>query len=478
MDNRKSYRAYKEKLRVASAPYPTSGLFSKVKRLFSPRTIWKAPSKDNELASKEPNPSTARSNSHVEAFQYPAPKFNPILRSASTSSFKMPGSFDTNSSPNKVLSNFFQQKGDEPLTQVEYEGIVSLINKSKSEIGNETQSNDQDANNTFFKDTSIRDKLFLYDTPYTQKILKKDSNTSGATYSTPDYKPIYHTVNETSASIPSVKRVYQFSGLPSPYRTRIRAPSLSKKTNSNASKNGLIIENNNNTTTNTSTTQYRPRSEAANTLLSILDGDLLETTTEDLNNKDIKRFSNPYSSSQNRKRTKTSKQAPLTSKDISSTLLFDKSAPLPVEKDEEKIVPKPKSTVSKDASGQIEQKTISSAAKLDFSKPIVINEPVVNDGQLPEKKTFDFNFGKSNSNSVEKSAPLNFLFKPDQSAGKKQENIGFTIQHKANPVVGGTSVIEKTEVKAPYSYQFSVPEQYSVTLNREEVDSYKSLFSF
>ena len=66
-------------------------------------------------------------------------------------------------------------------------------------------------------------------------------DTSNISISTPGYKPTYHTIqndtfdrsnqsfNNTTSIIPSIKRVYQFSGLPSPYSTRLRPPSTTKK---------------------------------------------------------------------------------------------------------------------------------------------------------------------------------------------------------------------------------------------------------
>ncbi|CAN3372238.1 hypothetical protein DIURU_004227 [Diutina rugosa] len=60
-------------------------------------------------------------------------------------------------------------------------------------------------------------------TPRTTVLSRRPSQVS-----TPDYTPQYHNVSNTSMG--SVRRVYQFSGLPSPYQTRIRPPKSSKVT--------------------------------------------------------------------------------------------------------------------------------------------------------------------------------------------------------------------------------------------------------
>ena len=140
-------------------------------------------------------------------------------------------------------------------------------------------------------------------------------DTSNISISTPGYKPTYHTIqndtfdrsnqsfNNTTSIIPSIKRVYQFSGLPSPYSTRLRPPSTtkniklrnlhnenSKLDNNTSATTTTTTNNNNNDTTNNSvnatfvdkTREFK--SDTAKTLLSILDGNEQEKSTFDFNN--------------------------------------------------------------------------------------------------------------------------------------------------------------------------------------------------
>lgn len=246
--------------------------------------------------------------------------------------------------PSQVLSKFFSEKGDKPLTDIEYEGVQSLLAKARD-------------NDSFLGDTSVlegknkrrrglaqapdvtnRSLLanltgngsFFYSTPQKQTLLR---NPNASQIITPDYRPTYHSVNPRS--IRSVKRVYHFSGVPSPYRTRITAPMRSAR-----AKKVLQDEKLHPPAALPSTSfdfTSKPMSATAGTLLSIIDGS--ETKDQVASKEDNKagKFSNPYSSAGSIKAKKSeptqtiltkSKFPPISAKDIVNTTSFDKSEPI------------------------------------------------------------------------------------------------------------------------------------------------------
>lgn len=246
--------------------------------------------------------------------------------------------------PSQVLSNFFREKGDKPLTDIEYEGVQSLLAKARD-------------NDTFLGDTSVlegknkrrrglaqapdamnRSLLanltgngsFFYSTPQKQTLLR---NPNASQIITPDYRPTYHSVNPRS--IRSVKRVYHFSGVPSPYRTRITAPMRSAR----AKK--VLQDEKLHTPAALPSTSFdftsKPMSATAGTLLSIIDGSETKDQVASKADNRVGKFSNPYSSVGSIKAKKSEptqttltkpKFPPISAKDIANTTSFDKSEPI------------------------------------------------------------------------------------------------------------------------------------------------------
>lgn len=332
MDNRRVFKSYKSRAREDSAPYSTKnrargGIFNKVKQFFGSSN-----EQQEEVRPKE----GSRANTSV------------LQESAR-------GSDHNQESPNKVLLKFFQDKGDKPLTDVEYEGVRSLLARTTNldQSGLDTSIVFRKKLNESVDTTN--DKIAISKAnqtapivPYNQTMLKNaDGGDSFSVFSTPDYRPIYHTINNStfgSRNIPSVKRVYQFSGLPSPYRTRIKAPALK-------AKKRITANSHNSTVINNSSYNKPPMSNAANALLNILDGNGHvnaigngdNTTVSSEVDDTLKRFSNPYSSRQTIKKRKHAgekldvnssstptkkKPAIITADDINKTIAFDKSEKL------------------------------------------------------------------------------------------------------------------------------------------------------
>lgn len=378
MDNRRVIHSYREKqaASTSSTPYarPTSGLFSKMKQYFAPASLWsneehQKQSQTQSQSQSQPHTQPPSQASSLLPFKFPEPELKTPLKRSSN---------DVTKTPNHVLSSFFQSKGDRPLTDVEYEGVVALLSKSHQNTPttvktsqNNQQRQSQTPSQRFTSQDDIKvgsnnkrgsnggavaNSSNLFITPYNQKVLKNDSSI----FSTPEYKPIYHSVNENSfsqgrgagmSSIPSVKRVYQFSGLPSPYRTRIRTPNLSAKKKKTSKSNASFASNGtfNSSLSNTITAPpagsngSKPLSNTANALLSILDGG------DESNEASIKAFTSPFARQKRINKDRELESTPvkkrLTAADIGKTISFDQSEKLPelekvVEK-EEKLEEKP-----------------------------------------------------------------------------------------------------------------------------------------
>ncbi|GEQ69866.1 hypothetical protein JCM33374_g3541 [Metschnikowia sp. JCM 33374] len=299
MDNRRVAKVYRDKShRVKKLPFaPPSGLLSKVKRYFSTSGI---PSRIASFTgASDPTKNT-------QPPETPAPRPNPgfVLPepfvTADTSTMSQ-GADDSN----RILSSFFQEKGSAPLSQVEYEGVMSLLERSKASMTLPLPESTpekpaakalasgaaQNPNNTFSQ--------------YSQKVLRNTSNydptfTNNSSVLTADYKPVYHTFNDVSRANISMKRVYPFSGVPSPYATRIQAPNFAaRKARRIASAAPSVSSMEQVVDASTETSSFKPRSKAANSLLSILDGN---TSTQDPDstaanlgsNKPAKSLHNPY----------------------------------------------------------------------------------------------------------------------------------------------------------------------------------------
>lgn len=267
MDNRRVAKVYRENSqRVKKLPFPApSGLLSKVKRYFSGSSL---PSRVSLLKNESTGPETGP----VKEASFTLPD----SFSAANETALAHGSEDLN----RILLSFFQEKGSQPLSQVEYEGVMSLLDRSKASVTlplpeltpepkkprvSAANGPENGANNTFAL--------------YSQKVLRNTSgygvsDVNNSSVLTADYRPVYHTFNDVSRGNISMKRVYPFSGVPSPYRTRIKAPNLAaRKQRRIVSAAPLIaLADSVSEAATQMSTSFRPKSKTANSLLLILDG--------------------------------------------------------------------------------------------------------------------------------------------------------------------------------------------------------------
>lgn len=286
MDNRRVLKSHRQRSYGKILPSPVrGGLLSKVKRYLSGSALDFASPQN-----KRPTPSRPLANASVIRNVSLAPEL--LLTPANNSMI------DPDQSTNRVLSSFFQEKGDQPLTAIEYEGVMSLLEKSKANIT--LQHPDDTIADNNGDDKHNNSSL----APFTQKILRNtsmvDPNLSSST--APDFEPVYHTFSENSRANTSMKRVYQFSGLPSPYKTRIRVPNVAARKVRRVT--GLPESQ---VLPKMVPGDFKPRSATANSLLTVLSGNL------DLQKGDPRPLYNSYS------RTKRNAQ-------ISDELTFEKKS--------------------------------------------------------------------------------------------------------------------------------------------------------
>lgn len=331
MDNRKIYKKQKSK----------SSLYSKVTNFLS-RSVW------NSKATKSLEPNDEQV-SNTSSFRKPEQHGND--ETIASVNFKNILATPTRTAltdvktPNVLLSEFFQQKGNTPLSAIEYEGVMSLLSQShKKELlmpGTFTTSPVKLVNSV------------IEDTPTSQKVLNKTS--SPRKYATPNYRPIMHDVPSSEPRVvPSVKRVYQFSGLPSPYRTKIKTPNMiSNKRFKDQTFDKSLLDSSINSS-------HKPINKAASTLLSVLDDSKAESSSNY-----IEQFSNPYLNSR--------KANNLTAAIINSTLSFDKNVDIPVSLNSS--IPTPAQTTS-----FIPEKTIEKSEPKDEilanTPPPITNEEI------------------------------------------------------------------------------------------------------
>lgn len=196
--------------------------------------------------------------------------------------------FDYGNTSNAKLADFFRKKGDEPLTDIEMEGVLSLMKKA-NRSGN--------AHKRPVINTSADDSMALE----SSRVLKSSRTPSMAasSYKAPSFTPRYDDsvgsqslANASLRSTSSRRRVFDYSSFPTPYKTVVykysAADSGSAKRNSNSA---VAFETSSSDLDLPSKSNNAPTQKLSNTasaLVSLLDG--TQTT------KPTSAYSNPYSS--------------------------------------------------------------------------------------------------------------------------------------------------------------------------------------
>ncbi|CAI4054616.1 FG-nucleoporin NUP60 SKDI_01G0730 [Saccharomyces kudriavzevii IFO 1802] len=185
---------------------------------------------------------------------------------------------------NAQLANFFSKKGNEPLSEIEIEGVMSLLQKSNKSMN--TSKRGQKSSESSNADHSL--------------ILKESGSTPISVSNAPTFNPKYDTttvsnasMNTTLGTIGSRKYSFNYSSLPSPYKTTVYRYSAAKKISDTYTANTSVQSAVSAKSTRagvTKPTSTKKMSNTAAALVSLLD------------EKDIKRsnpvseLANPYSS--------------------------------------------------------------------------------------------------------------------------------------------------------------------------------------
>lgn len=281
---------------------------------------------------------------------------------------------------NAKLAEFFSKKGDQPLTDIEMEGVLSLMRKASRSATPRKRA----LIATDFDDST---------TVESSRVLKSSRTPSMAAtyYKAPSFTPGYEDSigsqslgNASLRSTSSRRRVFDYSSFPTPYKTVVYKYSAADGNRfgnaaiaSEASSNGPGPQ----ADTNSSSTQRL--SNTASALVSLLDGD-------DTNQAIPSLCSNPYSSyiepiRQYKKKASTSltKPGPTASSSLRSEALEkiqdakDETNPLILPKQRQRAQQKPPSDKYKPArssslrSSIVPVEEVDKAAKRDEEKATV-----------------------------------------------------------------------------------------------------------
>lgn len=542
MDNRRVYKSYREKLSNNDNGFkPYSLITGKLKSLFQLKKS--SPSNDenqssaSSIATTKVNESTGTTPLFIKPFKFPEPKLSETL--PTNKNFKLPGSFtivspkvkkqplhqfdvtmissrsgrvqsttelnedasmnddgdgDADVTANEALSNFFKRKGDKPLNDIEYEGVMALISKSRSG----TPMRKRVMSESFFDQPQrkkTKNDTVGHDVGQEQKTLIHDA--SNISFNTSEYKPSYHTVhndtfdrshnqsyNNTTSMIPSIKRVYQFSGLPSPYSTRIRSPSSSRRPQRvrgdiDRSINATMTDTSINNTLANKTHEFK--SETSKLLLSILDGKggpEVPEAEEDESQKGAFKFVNPYSKN-GRRVISRSKKTPaanatvakpktsisITANDIEETISYDKSEKLPEEPKDASIEKQLDKKLADKENGsttpaKVAETTKTSTVVEDKAPPATSTQSTFSFKPISNGSLFSSKSSSESTKKIEEQTKPTFSFPTTNKSNKPEKESNTGIDKFATEFVFPDVDIKK------------------VAIDSNKVDDFKSLFQF
>lgn len=290
---------------------------------------------------------------------------------------------------NSKLADFFSRKGGEPLSEMEMEGVKSLMRKSsKTASSSKTGSI---ANTTFSRDDPA-------DLVYS-RILKRSGTPSLATSTVraPSFTARYddsfgsHSfANSSKGSLSTRRRVFDYSSLPSPYKTTVYRYSAAENNSNNiqggtktsdTSKNMVVKPSNGKKLSNT-----------ASALVSLLEND---HSKDEASN----RLANPYSSHVNqlRKYRKSLPTLPANAKQETSRFTPIKSS-ASQELESSKVKPANESVAKPQQYSSVEKykpmrssSLRSNVVKADES-PEVESQTNETEPEVPKTSTFNFQF--------------------------------------------------------------------------------------
>lgn len=217
--------------------------------------------------------------------------------------------FDTSNasiSSNARLASFFAKKGDAALSEIEMEGVLSLMKKAKHD---ETNDSITVHDGSIVNDNA--NKSNMYNEFEEPSILKKGKQrlASTSSFKLPSFNPRYdHSMVSTTSNkrnlsfastASSTRRVFDYSSMPSPYKTVVfRYKSAANNVPTRHESSTSRIEK----PVSSSSGSTKKLSNTASALISLLDGNQTDDTKKVLQNPSS--LANPYSNYPSRLRKK------------------------------------------------------------------------------------------------------------------------------------------------------------------------------
>lgn len=321
---------------------------------------------------------------------------------------------------NAKLANFFSKKGNEPLSEIEIEGVMSLLQKSsKSMITSEGEQKSAEGNNI---DQSL--------------ILKESGSTPISISNAPTFNPKYDTsnasMNTTLGSIGSRKYSFNYSSLPSPYKATVYRYSAAKKIPDTYTANTSAQSIASAKSVRSGVSKSAPSKKISNTAAALVS--LLDENDSKKNNA-ASELANPYSSyvSQIRKHRRVSPNA-APRKEISEeeTTVKPLFQNVP-EQGEEPMKQLNATKISPSAPSKDSFTKYKPARSSSLRSNVVVAEtsPEKKDGgDKPPSSAFNFSF--NTSRNVE---PTENAYKSENAPSASSKEFNFT-NLQAKPLVG------------------------------------------
>lgn len=467
---------------------------------------------------------------------------------------------------NAKLADFFAQKGDEPLTEIEIEGVMSLLRKSsmshlsnsnKNNMFNSTfnspfqDKNNNGNNNYFYNNTNQifnKSRILSTSSNFTGNNSVNDNdndvgNTTIKELKVPQYVPDFDTpkpnttiltannpnsrISSISSNRSSVRRIFNYSGVRSPYRNTVifKYPSNHRSlSTSNVNPQSQQIKS----ITKPSQTKKtkRPKlTNVASALVTLLentsnsDGKNINQTRDEEKNdtliisQESKNLANPYSSmvhkhTQQKQFINSEKKEDLKSETKQTN--FEKPSTTI-----ENNTPTTTTTSIANHNNNTNSSTVNfintykPTKSSSLSTNVVIADKVNNGNTkepeekikdtkrtiIPQTSSFTFTFSNANDKNEDKKAftsneilssssstPITPIFSTDKNSSNSTA-AKFTILHpsKTEEEETGQTNVKVEENTNKYQYKFSTPAKSNIdvtTIDESKVDHFKSMFVF
>ncbi|SCU82400.1 LADA_0C04984g1_1 [Lachancea dasiensis] len=200
---------------------------------------------------------------------------------------------DEANSSNSALAAFFREKGDAPLSEVEYEGVLSLMKKNRT-CSDDLTGEKEDASGVFsakeMKPALLRPADAVRTTSFKAPSFVPQYDDYSTTFST--------SMRSTSSASSRKSRVFDYSNLPSPYRSCSYKHSAAEVVSSPKRLKSSCEQ-----ASEAQSSSNQKLSNTASALISLLDGDKTKPPASGLANP----YTNKISEFKHEKRTADSR---------------------------------------------------------------------------------------------------------------------------------------------------------------------------